>query len=580
MYGSQFRLPFPDLANKKMFIGTGANPAISQMTFIQAPNAINQIREIEKRGGKVVFINPRFTESAKKTGEQIFIRPDTDIFFLMAFLNELIRIDGVKHDRVSKYMTGYDELKKVCEPWTPERAEEVSTIPADTIRSLVKAYSEADGAALYCATGINQGTNGTLAFWILEAINAVSGNLDKRGGIIVGNGLGDVAKILKKRGQFETPNRTRIGNLPSVCDRFPAGSLADEILTPGDRQLKALINIGGNPPITYPNPDGRLDKALQSLELLVNIDPFRNEMGNFSHYILPPTLFLERADLPMSLYWISGIQPERYVQYTEKMVTPPEDVREERWILTKLALAADIPIFGFKQMSSLFELFEKIEKMPLIGGKEIFTSERLIGMYLRTTSGVASIKKQIKEYPHGQPLEPNLPETFLGERLLTDDKMVNLAPDLFIQEAEKLEADFKHEIEIKDRYKLISKRERFTHNSWTHNLPYFAHSERTTNYLYISSQDAEKLDLKENDTAEISSSAGKVQIPVRISDDLMQGVVAFPHGWGHKDANGLSIASKNPGINANFITPDGPDGCEMLSGMSHMTGFVVDVRKV
>ncbi len=571
MYGSPFLVPFPDLKHTRMFIGIGANPAISQMTFSQSPNAIKQIRDIEKRGGRVVFVNPRYTESAKYTGEQVFIRPDTDIFFLLAFLNELIRIGGVDQERVAKYMTGFDELKQLCEPWTPERAEEVTMIPGDKICELVKAHAEADGAVLYCATGINQSSNGTLSFWILEAINAVSGNLDRRGGTIVGKGLYDMPKSLKKSGKLERIDRTRVNDMPSVLDTFPSGILTNEILTPGEGQIKALINIGGNPAITYANPNKHMEKAFEKLELMVCLDLFRNETANYAHYILPCTGFFERPDIPMVLHLMAGVQPERYVMYTDQVVTPPEGVREESWIFIKLAKAAGIRLFGIPGLTPFLNFLLKRGKL---------TPDSFNSMGLKFASGVASMEEQKKDYPHGQMLDPNLPETFLGKRELTKSKKVDLAPKLFMNAAKELEAVYQREMDNKDRFKLISKREPFTHNSWTHNSYSFVGPDRTMNFLYLNPDDAGKLNLKEGDTAEISSSHGTVTIPVRFSEDLMSGVVAFPHGWGHKDADGLSIASKHAGINANYITPDGPEGCEQLSGMSHMTGFVVDVKKV
>jgi len=580
MYGSPFRLTFPDLPRVKMLIAIGANPAVSQMTFIQAPKAIQKIRGIVERGGRVVFVNPRYTESARATGEQIFIRPDTDVFFLMAFLNELIHIDGVKHERVSRYMTGYEILAKLSESWTPERQEKVTTIPAGTLRDLVRTYSQADGAALYCSTGINRSTNATLAFWISETINAISGNLDREGGTIVGQGLFDMPRIMKKAGKLERRDRTRIGNLPSVCDIFPVGVIADEILTPGQGQIRALINYGGNPAITYPNPAGRLEKALSELELLVCLDIFRNETANFAHYLLPTTTIFERPDLPMVLHWMAGIQPVRYVQYTERMVDPPEDVREEWWIFVKLAHAAGIPLFGIKFLALIFKLIDCLERMPLIGRKLALTSEGIIDLSLRLASQAAPLKKQVKKYPHGQMLKPVLPGMFLGRRVLTEDKRVNLAPELFVENAAKLEADFRREIEIKDRFKLVCMRERLTHNSWIHNSLEFVGPKRRTNYLYMNPSDAVKCDLKDDDIAEVSTTQGAVKIPVKVTPDMMPGVVAVPHGWGHQNADGLTVARRYHGVNINYLTPDGPDGCEKLAGMSHLTGVVVDIRRV
>jgi len=579
MYGSPFRLTYPDLEHASLFIAIGANPLVSQMTFIQAPRVVRQLRAIEARGGRVVFVNPRFTESARAVGEQVFIRPDTDVFFLLAFLRELIRSDGVDRERVRRHMAGFAQLTQVCEPWPPERAEAVTGVPARTVRDLAAAYRQADGACLYCGTGVNQGSNGTLAFWILEAVNAVSGNLDRRGGTLVGRGLFDMARVLKKAGRLERPDRTRIGNLPSVADTFPGAVLADEILTPGPGQIRALFVLGANPALTFPNPGGRFEEALRSLDLVVSLDLFRNETANHAHYVLPCTTFLERPDLPMVLHWMAGSQPVRYVQYTDRVLNPPPDVRNESWIFTQIALAAGVPLFGVKGLSPLFRLLQRLEGAPVLGCRAAITPEGIAGLALRLARGAASRRQQIQRYPHGQVLAPNRPETFLGRRVLTPDGRVQLAPPLFLEAVPKLEEDFRRELSRRDRIKLISKRERLSHNSWLHNSRAFVGPDRNTNYLYMNPADAGELGLRTGDTAEVASPCGRVTVPVKVTEDIMPRVVALPHGWGHLPADGLRTARAHPGVNANLLTPDGPCNCERLSGMSHMTGIVVNLRK-
>jgi anaerobic selenocysteine-containing dehydrogenase len=279
------------------------------------------------------------------------------------------------------------------------------------------------------------------------------------------------------------------------------------------------------------------------------------------------------------MHWMAGDQPKRYVQYAQRVLTPPEDVREELWIFSKLALASRVPLYGAKPVYHLFKALDLVERLPVIGPRVAFSSDQLIGLTLRMASGAAPRKKQIRDHPHGQLLEQNRPGTFLGKRVLTNDGRVDLAPESFVSATPKLEDDYKRLLGEQGSLKLITKREPFTHNSWTHNFKPFVGPKRTTNYLYLNPGDAKKRRLKDGDGAEISSAFGQVEIPVRITEDLMPGVVAFPHGWGHQNAQGLSIAREHPGVNANLLTPDGPEGCEALSGMAHMTGLVVEVRK-
>ncbi len=579
MYGSPFRMPFPDLHHTMCFIGIGSNPVVSQMTFVQSPNALKRLRNIRERGGRVIWVNPRRTETARAVGEHVAIRPDTDAFFLLSFLTEFIAQGGVDEARVRRHMRGFEALARVAEPWSAERTHEVTGIEPGVLRSLVTAYRQAEGAALYCGTGINQGSNGTIAFWILEAINAISGNLDARGGTIVGEGLIDMAAFLKKQGKLERKDRTRIGNLPSVADTFPAAVLADEILTPGKGQVRALINFGGNPVLSVPGSGNRLDQALAGLELLVCLDLFRNETGNLAHYILPTTTFLERADLPMVLHWMGGQQPVRYVQYTDKVVEPPPGVREEEWIFRELTRAAGAQLFGNRPLSMLVDLSNKLSKLPILGQHVKLTPELMMRGFLRQVKGAAPLREQRTTYPHGQLLSPNLPDNFLGKRVLTDDGRVNLAPEHFVSAAEgTLAAAFEREKGHRHEIKIVSKRERLSLNTWMHNIEEFVGDRRPTNYLYMNPDDARERGIVEGSMVLVESEVGKLTIPTKLTDDMMRGSAALPHGWGHQQAEGLAIAQRHPGVNVNVLTPVGLGAADPLSGMSHMTGIVVNVR--
>jgi len=579
MYGSAFRMPFPDLLHTMCFIGIGSNPAVSQMTFVQSPNAVKRLKDIEERGGRVVWVNPRRTETAKVVGEHVPIRPDTDVFFLLSFLRDLIAQGGVQEERVAQYMRGLKDIKRLAEPWTPERTQEVTGIAPEVLRDLVSSYLAADGATLYCGTGINQGKNGTIAFWILEVINAISGNLDKEGGSIVGEGLIDMAAFLKKQGKLERKDRTRIGNLPSVADTFPAAVLADEILTPGEGQVRALINFGGNPVLSVPGSGNKLDVALKDLDLLVCLDLFRNETGNLAHYILPTTTFMERADLPMVLHWMGGQQPIRYVQYTDKVVEPPEGVRDEAWIFRELTRAMGVDMFGAKPLSMLFGASDMLSKLPIIGQRMKITPELMMMGFLRGIKGAAPIAEQRTKYKHGQLLAPNTADNFLGKRVLTADKLVQLAPEHFLKLAEEsLAGVFERERQQRHEIKLVSKRERLSLNTWMHNLTSFVGDKRPTNYLYMNPEDGKERGIVDGSTVIVESAVGKLSIPVKLTDEMMRGSAALPHGWGHQQADGLKVAQRHPGVNVNVLTPLGVEAADPLSGMSHLTGIVVRVR--
>lgn len=321
LYGFPFTQPFPDLDHLECLIIVGANPAISKWSFLQVSNPIRRLKELETRGAKIFIVDPRRTETAKVAGEHVFIRPNTDVFFYLSFLHELLASGEVDRARIDRYMTGFDEVCRVAQAWPPERTAEVTRIPAETLRRMVRAYREADGAALYCSTGVNMGTNGSLAFWLQECINAISGNLDRQGGTLVSTGVIDFAAFGKKTGTLLHQNESRIGKFKSVNDALPGGILADEILTPGERQIKALFVTGGNPLITMANSE-RLRDAFSELELLVVLDIQPSETASVATHVLPCTSPFQRPDLPFIFPLMLGLQSKPYLQATRAIVPP------------------------------------------------------------------------------------------------------------------------------------------------------------------------------------------------------------------------------------------------------------------
>jgi len=575
MYGSPFRLAFPDVPHARFLMLLGSNPSVSNTSLVHLPHSIQALRDVVRRGGRVVFVNPRRTETADAVGEHVAIRPDTDVFFLAAFVRELFETGADRDERVARQMAGQDELRRVVAPWTPERQERVTGVPAERLRELVAAHRASGAAALYLSTGVNQGRHGTLCYWLLEAANAVSGNLDRRGGTLMGRGIVDMPAEAKRQGRFERRDRTPVGSFPSVVDTWPVGVLADQILTRDPGRVTAMIVWASNPVLGCPNPSGRLERALRELELLVAIDVFRNETGDLAHYVLPSTTFLERADIPYAIQTLCGSQPVRYVHYTDPVLEAPPDVREEWWIYTKLAEACGVRLFdsrladGFLRWNARFA-YSRLRRLSVRPGT-------LVGLVL-ARAGVGGRRTQLRDHPHGRLLEPNRPGDFLGsDRVLTPDGRVQLAPAEFVRAAEGLEADFERELAQRDRLKLIGKRERGSLNSWLRNAPGYA--KEPSNFLYLHPEDAARAGLAEGDRAEIASAFGSVVAPVRISDALMPRTVALPHGWGHSGARGLSLAREHAGVNSNLLAGDGVRNTEALSGMSHLSGIEVSVRR-
>lgn len=572
LYGFPFTQPFPDLDHTRCLIIVGANPVISKWSFLQVPNPGRTLQELRERGAKVIVVDPRKTETAKLADQHVFIRPNTDPYFYLSFLCELERQGGVQRDRAASQADGLDEVLALARQWPAERTAPVTQIAAETLRALVTTFRQADGASLYSSTGVNMGTNGSLGFWIQECINLLSGNLDRRGGTLVGRGVMDFPAFGKKNGVLMKEERSRLGDYGTTNDAFPGGLLADEILTPGDRQLRALFVTGGNPLITMADA-GRLKQAFEQLELLVTVDLFRNETGSVAHYILPATSPLERPDLPFIFPLMLGLQRKPYLQATRALLDPPGEVRDEATIYLQLCKAAGINLFGSgiaqKALEGMLAINSKLQ------GRVELPQELLLSMLLRLT-GQPGFDTLIEDHPHGKLREAHAAESFVGERVLTDNRKVQLAPPRFLAAAAKLDDDFEKERSDLSRLKLITKRSVQTHNSWTHNLADFVHD--ATNHLYVHPDDAARLGLSEGAFADVQSDTATVRLPVKLLSDLMPGTVALPHGWGHQHAGGLSVASKTRGVNVNLLAASGVGRVEQLSGMSHLTGFNVDVR--
>jgi len=575
MYGFPFTQPFPDLDRTRCLVIVGANPVVSKWSFLQVPNPARVLRDLRARGARVWVVDPRRTETARLADEHVFIRPDTDAFFYLSFLNELAAQGGVDRERAAGFAAGVDEVLELARPWTPERTAEVTRIPPETLRRLVADYRTAGGAALYASTGVNMGSNGSLAFWLQECINALSGNLDRGGGTLVGRGVVDFPALGKKHGVLVRSDRSRVGDFPSVNDAFPGGILADEILTPGPRRIRALFVTGGNPLITMANA-GRLREAFGGLELLVTLDLFRNETGSVAHYVLPCTSPLERPDLPFVFPLMLGLQRRPYLQATDALLEPDGEQRDEATIYLQLCRASGASLFGSAVAQRVLEAMLWASSFLFRRGRQPgLPQEALLSLLLRLT-GQGSFRRLLRGHPHGRLREPHAEGTFLGKRVLADGGRVQLAPPRLLEEAGRLGEAFERERARAGELKLITRRAVRTHNSWTHNVEEFVRD--PTNHLYMHPADAAARGLSEGALADVSTDTATVRVPVSLLADLMPGTVALPHGWGHQGATGLSVARRTRGVNVNLLAADGPARVERVSGMAHLTGFPVEVR--
>jgi formate dehydrogenase len=539
---------------------------VSKWSFLQVPNPRKHMDAIRERGGRVIIIDPRRTETAKAAGEHHFIKPGTDVWFYLSFLHVLVESGGVRTDVVERYMTGLDEALGLCKDWSPERAGAITGIAAPVLRDLVKTYLAAEGACLYSSTGVNMNQGGTLAFYLQEVINAVSGNLDHTGGTLVGRGIFDFPKFGRKYGVLLKQDRSRIGNFRKTNDAFPGGILADEILNEGPGRIRALIVTGGNPLITMADSD-RLRRAFGKLELLVCLDILPTETASAGHWMLPCTSPLERPDLPFIFPLALGMQTRPYLQATRALLQAPGEARDEATIYTELAKVAHAPLFGSRFLQFLIE--RSFKKRGADRYRSI-AQEGLLNLLLKL-SGLGRFSDWLG---HGKLRPGNAGGTFLGRRVyhqVDGTGRVDLAPADLVAAVRALAPP---PADDAFAYRLITRRHIQTHNSWTHNDTEFLQRLGGRNHLYMHSTDARRENFAAGALVDVVSAAGAIRLPVSVCDDLLPGVVAVPHGWGHQ-ASGNTIARTSPGVNVNILARSGPAAIDPLSGMSQMTAIPV-----
>lgn len=574
MYGFPFTQPFPDVLNTECLIIVGSNLVISQFSFLQVPDPIKHIREIKNRGGRVVVIDPRKTETAKIAEEHIFIQPGTDVFFYLSFLNEVNLQGGIELTRVQETMKGLPEVLDLAKQWSAEKTAKITGIEQAVLKDLVETYLQAKGAALFCSAGVNMGGEGALAFWIQETINAVTGNLDRKGGTLVGEGILDFIKFGVKKGLLMKDLKSRVGGFGTVNDAFPGGILADEIETPGEKQIKALFVSGGNPLITMADA-GKMKKAFHKLDLLVCLDIFLNETASGADYVLPCTDPFQRPDLPFIFPLMLGLQVKPYLQASEAIVLPEGEQRDEASIYIELAKASGFPLWG-----SLFaqKLFESLMRFNKSGNGQSSIPQKTMLNLLLNISGQIGFKKLARN-KHGVLLADHKENSFLLKRVYTEDKKVDLAPEVFLHASNQLNDLFEKESKGTNQFKLIIKRTVRTHNSWTHNTQRMIRGTDNTNFAFMNPKDAKKLNIVSGDFIDVFNEFGRIRIPVKTMPELIPGSVAIPHGWGHQHAKGLNVANKTLGVNVNLLAGSGVDAIDPLSGMSKLTAIKVFIEK-
>ncbi len=609
MFGNAMLFPIPDIDHTDLFICLGGNPMASNGSLMTVPDFRGRLKELKARGGRLVVVDPRRTETASRADSYHAIRPGTDPWFLMGMLNVIINEGGVNESMAREMAAELELLELAALPYTPETVANITGIEAAEIRQLARDFAGTPRAALYSRVGTSTQAFGGLATWLVYVLNIITGKLDRKGGLRFTQPAIDLVTLGGLTGQtgHYGRRRTRVRGLPEFGGEFPASTMAEEILTPGEGQIRAFMTIAGNPVLSSPAGE-RMDEALSSLEFMVSVDYYINETTRHADIILPPTGPLERSHYDLAF---NSLAVRNVAKFSDAALAPEKGARHDWDILTELAHRLTRQKQGLNLRGELaWKAFRS------------FGPDRIVDLLLRTGpygSGAAPLRpilqplidlterglprqhplrallrnsalhrrwehhpkglslSELRHHPHGIDLGPL--EASLPERLQTSDGRIQLVPRLYLQDLPRLHESSRRfrPLRGKSLY-LVGRRHVRSNNSWLHNSHRLVKGkERCT--VQIHPRDASRLGVRDGQLARVSSEAGTIQLPVEETDVMMPGVASIPHGWGHgREGIELTVAGAHPGASINDVISD--RDVDPLSGVSVLNGQVVKVTPV
>ena len=588
LFGHPLTIPVPDLDRTAHLLILGANPLVSNGSLMTAPDVRGRLRGIRSRGGKVVVVDPRRSRTAELADEHHFIRPGTDALLLFAMVQVLFAEGLVRPGRLAAHLAGVEEVAALAVPFTPEAVAGRTGIAAAEIRRLARELAAAESAAVYGRIGTTMQEFGTLASWLVDVLNALTGNLDREGGAMFALAAAGQANAGARPPRPFATGRwaSRVRGLPEVLGELPVACLAEEIETPGEGQVRALVTIAGNPCSSTPN-GGRLTKAVESLEFRLALDVYVNETSRHADVILPGPAVLERPHYDVGLYQFTV---RNTANYTPPALAPPAGMPTDAEALLRLAAIA-AGLGADADLGKLDDLVAaELVKRQLAAAGEVMAGrqvsdvlaalaprrgvERLLDLLLRTgpygdafggRPGGLTLAA-LEAAPHGidlGPLRPRIPQV-LG----TPSGKVELAPPALVADVPRLAATLHRGA---DGMVLIGRRLLRSNNSWMHNLtPLVGGQNRCTAQLHPA--DAARLGLADGQLARVRSRTGEIEVPVEVTEGIMPGVVSIPHGFGHAvDGVRMSVAAATAGVNSNLVADeallDVPSGNAVLNGI-------------
>jgi anaerobic selenocysteine-containing dehydrogenase len=596
MFGAALSIPIPDLDRTDYLMILGANPYASNGSLCTAPDYPGRLDALRARGGRLVVVDPRRTKTAEVADEHVFVRPGTDALFLFALAHTLFADGLVTLGRLEPHTNGVDALRVLALEFAPDVVAPVCGVDADTIRRLARELAAAERAAVYGRIGTCTQEFGTLASWLVDVLNVLTGNLDREGGAMftlpaAGSATSDRRLPGPGRGVRFGRRQSRVRGAPEVFGELPVACLAEEIETAGEGRIRALVTVSGNPVLS--TPDGaRLDRALASLDFMVSVDIYRNETTRHADVILPAPPLLTKGHYDLALYQLAI---RNVANYSPPLVDLAPDEMAEWEILIRLGailmgLGTDIDVDALDAMVAR-QLVEKAVGRPgsKVEGRdpdELMAAleprrgpERALDVMLRTGpygDGFGADRDGLslgvlEANPHGVdlgPLQPRVPEV-----LRTETGMIELVPEPIVADVARLRDALVRG--VRDGLVLVGRRDLRSNNSWMHNLDVLVKGKpRCT--LLMHPADAAARELEDGMPARVVSATGEVVVPVEVADSMMRGVVSLPHGWGH-DVDGveLVVAAAHAGVNSNALSSR--DTIDPLSGNAVLNGIPVEV---